>query len=87
MVYRGKVHNGIIVFDGAERLPEGTEVRIEPVGNGAQTEPRAGSPDALMPFAGMWADQREEMEKSLAELHAMKEEEVRRQSSEPDPEL
>ena len=31
MVYRGKVENGVMVFaDGAE-LPDGTEVRVEPL--------------------------------------------------------
>jgi hypothetical protein len=32
MVYTGRVQNGVIVLDEATALPEGTEVRVEPVG-------------------------------------------------------
>jgi hypothetical protein len=31
MTYRGKVHNGVIVIEGAPALPEGTEVKVETV--------------------------------------------------------
>jgi len=31
MTYRGKCKNGVIVLEGDARLPEGTEVRVEPV--------------------------------------------------------
>ncbi len=31
MVYRGHVKSGVVVFDGDAALPDGTEVRIEPV--------------------------------------------------------
>lgn len=30
MVYRGKVKNGVVVFERDAGLPEGTEVRVEP---------------------------------------------------------
>jgi hypothetical protein len=30
MVYRGKVKNGVVVFEKGEALPDGTEVRVEP---------------------------------------------------------
>jgi hypothetical protein len=30
MVYRGKVENGVVVLEKDARLPEGTEVRVEP---------------------------------------------------------
>ena len=36
MVYRGKVRNGVVVFDTSAVLPEGTEVCIEPVAAPAQ---------------------------------------------------
>jgi hypothetical protein len=29
MVYRGHIHNGVVVVDGAPDLPEGAEVRLE----------------------------------------------------------
>lgn len=31
MIYRGHVKGGVVVLDGAAGLPEGTEVRVEPV--------------------------------------------------------
>jgi hypothetical protein len=31
MVYRGHVKNGVVVLDAETQLPEGTEVRVEPV--------------------------------------------------------
>ncbi len=31
MVYRGHIQNGMVVFDEQVELPDGTEVRIEPV--------------------------------------------------------
>jgi hypothetical protein len=30
MVYRGKVTNGVVVFEKGAELPDGTEVRVEP---------------------------------------------------------
>jgi hypothetical protein len=30
MVYHGKVKNGVVVFEKATGLPDGTEVRVEP---------------------------------------------------------
>jgi hypothetical protein len=30
MVHRGKVKNGVVVFDADHGLPDGTEVRVEP---------------------------------------------------------
>ncbi len=31
MIYQGRVQNGVVVLDGHIRLPEGTQVRIEPL--------------------------------------------------------
>jgi hypothetical protein len=31
MVYRGHVRNGLVVLDQEVSLPEGTEVRVEPI--------------------------------------------------------
>jgi hypothetical protein len=43
MVYRGHVHNGVVVFDTPAALPDGTLVRVEPL-------PTAAEPDC---FAGV----------------------------------
>jgi hypothetical protein len=37
MVYRGIVKNGVVVLGAGARLPEGTEVRVEPVARGDST--------------------------------------------------
>ena len=37
MVYHGKVRNGVVVFDTGAVLPEGTEVRVEPVAPEAES--------------------------------------------------
>jgi hypothetical protein len=34
MVYRGQVHGDVIVLSGGVRLPQGTEVLVEPVQKG-----------------------------------------------------
>ncbi len=31
MTYRGHIENGVVVLEPGPRLPEGTEVRVEPV--------------------------------------------------------
>ncbi len=31
MTYRGKVRNGVVIFDNGVSLEDGTEVRIEPI--------------------------------------------------------
>jgi hypothetical protein len=36
VVYHGKVRNGVVEFDTGTALPEGTEVRIEPVSTSEQ---------------------------------------------------
>ena len=37
MVYRGHVEKGVVVFDDSAALPDGLEVRIEPVGAAEQS--------------------------------------------------
>ncbi|HNR31979.1 MAG TPA: hypothetical protein PKI11_13900 [Candidatus Hydrogenedentes bacterium] len=32
MVYLGKIENGVVVVEGSPLLPEGTTVRVEPIG-------------------------------------------------------
>ena len=31
MIYRGRVKNGVVVLDADAKLPDGTEVKVEPV--------------------------------------------------------
>ena len=44
MTYRGKFKNGVVVLEGDARLPEGTEVRVEPIVNGSKTADEADDP-------------------------------------------
>jgi hypothetical protein len=46
MTYRGTIHNGVVVFDGSQRPPEGTQVEIRPVAPVAT--PSNGSGTALL---------------------------------------
>ena len=48
MTYRGHIENGVLVVDEALDLPDGTEVRIEPVVSDAETT----LGQRLMKFAG-----------------------------------
>ena len=50
MVYRGHVKGGVVVFEKGEALPEGTEVRIEPVA------PAESSPAERRTLAEQFAD-------------------------------
>jgi hypothetical protein len=36
MVYRGHVEKGVVVLDGSADLPDGLEVKVEPVDNSEQ---------------------------------------------------
>jgi hypothetical protein len=38
MVYKGHVKNGVVVFDEPAPLPEGAEVRVEPIEAGKDFE-------------------------------------------------
>jgi hypothetical protein len=42
MVYRGHVQNGVVQFDGAVHLPDGTVVEIQPVGASRMIADRPG---------------------------------------------
>jgi hypothetical protein len=39
MTYRGRFKNGVVVLEGDAHLPEGTEVRVEPVAPQVNGEP------------------------------------------------
>jgi hypothetical protein len=85
MTFRGRIKNGVVVFDGAAPLAEGTEVDVQP--HRDASEPKRGSAAAIMRHAGFWAGDKEEMDRLLAELKEMKWAEVRAQQEKPDPEL
>ena len=57
MTYRGRVKDGVVVLESGVRLREGTDVRVEPVG---ETEGVAESPpetrrlrEGLLAFSGL----------------------------------
>jgi len=75
MTYRGIVRNGVVVLDGMDRPQDGTIVSVEPVGPVGREPPR-GSADSIMQHAGFWADQAEDVDRSLDELRRMKQEEL-----------
>ena len=54
MTYRGRVENGVIVFDGPDRPPEGAEVSVR-VLKGRKRGKRGPSPlyQRLKPILGM----------------------------------
>jgi len=85
MTFRGRIKNGVVVFDGGAPLAEGTVVDVQP--HRDPSEPKRGSAVAIMRHAGFWAGDAEEMDRLLAELKEMKWAEVRAQQNEPDPEL
>lgn len=73
MTYRGRINNGVVVFDDAPPLDEGTVVDVQPVGAG----PRRGSAEAILRHAGIWRSEAAEVDHLLDELRRMKQEELR----------
>jgi hypothetical protein len=51
MFYRGKVKNGVVVFEQITGLPEGTEVRVEPYSR--NEEATAEGPSLAEQFANV----------------------------------
>jgi hypothetical protein len=62
MVYRGRVQNGQVVLDTADRLPEGTEVVVEVLP--AQATP-VSSESPLMRYAGQAKDLAEDASETI----------------------
>ncbi len=77
MTYRGHVKNGVIVLEGSPSLEEGTAVRVEPI-EATPRQPRPGSPAAVLGNPARWHGEPEEMDRLLAELRQMKDDELRR---------
>ena len=51
MTYHGRVRKGVVVFDGELKPPDGTDVRVEPMEDGA-LEKRGCVYDRLAEIAG-----------------------------------
>ena len=62
MTYKGRVKNGVVVLDEPSALPEGAEVRVEPVVN---VEEFKKFREAFLKFAGIMED----MPPDMAENH------------------
>lgn len=71
MTYRGKVKNGVVVFRKRQALPEGTEVRVEPL-QVAQKRRQPSQRQAFKPV-GAWDGPPGELDRLLAEVEQMRE--------------
>jgi len=85
MTFRGRIKNGVVVFDGAAPLAEGTVVDVQP--HRDPSEPKRGSAAAILRHAGTWAGTAEEMDRLLEELREMKWTEVRERQKRGDDDL
>jgi hypothetical protein len=60
MTYRGRVKNGVVVLESGVHLREGTDVRVEPVGEteGAAEKPQEAQQlrEGLLTFSGVIKD-------------------------------
>jgi hypothetical protein len=70
MTYRGRVQNGVVVFEG-QAPPEGMLVAVAPAPTPSEG-PRPGTPQAILRHAGTWAGTSEELDRILAELKQSK---------------
>jgi hypothetical protein len=70
MVYRGRVRNGVVVFEGPPPVEDGTLVHIEPIVS--EPTPRPGSRDALLACRARWVGPAGELDRLLAEVQAMR---------------
>jgi hypothetical protein len=52
MTYRGRVKDGVVVFDDTSTPPEGTEVKIETVERTQKTRPSPTLSEILLKYAG-----------------------------------
>jgi hypothetical protein len=82
MMFRGRIKNGVVVFDGAAPLADGTVVDVQPHRDAG--EPKQGSAEAIMRHAGFWAGEEDEVQRLLAELKEEKWAEVRAQQDQSD---
>ncbi len=61
MTYRGHIENGVVVFDDQVQLPEGSQVRIEPV----ESKPRMTLAEKFKDIIGVVSD----LPSDMAENH------------------
>jgi hypothetical protein len=74
MTFRGSVRGGVVVFDDAVPLREGTVVEVAPVAEPA----RHGSGDALLRAEIRWSGPPEEVDVLLDQVQQMREADVTR---------
>lgn len=55
MIYRGTVENGVVVLENGTLLPEGTRVRVEPLGKDENVG-RAGEDDPVFRMSDLAVD-------------------------------
>jgi len=84
MTFRGRIKNGVVVFDGAAApLAEGAVVDVQP--HRDPSTPKRGSAAAIMRHAGAWAGEAEEVDRLLAELRETKWAEIRQPQLDIEP--
>ena len=74
MTYRGTLKNGVIVFRKRPALPEGTEVRVEPLQR-SHKSPRRPKRPSFRPV-GTWDGPPGELDRLLAEVQHMRDADV-----------
>ena len=73
MTYRGRIKNGVVVFETRPQLPEGTQVLVQPETEPvAESKPRPGSPEAILAGRQEWAGDPAELDRLLAEVQEMR---------------
>jgi len=74
MTCLGTVRNGVVVLDTAAPFEDGTRVRVE--ADMAPSEPPRGSAQAILDADVKWVGQRDELDRLLAEVQKMRDEDV-----------
>ncbi len=84
MTYMGHVKHGVVILDGNPPLDEGTLVRVEPVAESASRYAR-GSAQAILRHTARWHGPDEEIDRLLADLRQMKQQEVEAENTPREP--
>ena len=69
MTYRGKIKNGVVVFEQAPPLQDGTIVRVEA---DAPSQVPRGSKQALLRWRTRWAGGLDELQRLLGQVQQMR---------------
>lgn len=89
MKYRGQIKNGVVVLDEWPGLEDGTVVEVEVADpterrSDRAPEPRRGTAQAILGADLKWAGPVEELDRLLAEVQRMREEDMEL-DAEPEP--